>query len=153
MSVHIQNSLNRRIKTVSLKRAAIRALVSERAAESEVCILLADDNLLHELNLEYRSQDKPTDVLSFAQRDSIANITEFTHNSPSAPLPFPENLGDVVISVETAERQASAHGRTLDEELCLLTVHGILHLLGYDDVSDEGADEMQRLECELGVRR
>ena len=150
MSVHIQNNLNRRIKTTSLKHAAVRALASECVADSEASILLADDNMLHELNLQYRGLDKPTDVLSFAQRDFV--LGEVNANPPIV-TGSPENLGDVIISVETAARQANLHGRSLDEELCLLTVHGVLHLLGYDDVTDDGAEEMQTRERELGVRR
>jgi probable rRNA maturation factor len=62
-------------------------------------------------------------------------------------------LGDVVISVETAARQADTHGVSLHQELELLVTHGILHLLGYDDLTDEGAEEMQRKERALGVRQ
>ena len=85
-----------------------------------------------------------------ALRDNVASDLQLSGNS-SAPQPL-EQLGDVVISVETALRQAGIHGQTLDEELCLLTVHGVLHLLGYDDMTDEGAEEMQMKERALGVR-
>ena len=148
-SVIVQNALSRDIDVTPLKRAAIRTLEDEGAESSEVSILLTDDAQLHELNLEYRNQDKPTDVLSFALRDQIANESF----SPMVDEESLESLGDVVISVETAERQAATHDRTLDEELCLLTVHGILHLLGYDDMTDDGAEEMQTRERALGVRR
>lgn len=66
---------------------------------------------------------------------------------------LPVLLGDVIISVDTAARQAETHGVTLDSELALLTVHGILHLLGYDDMTDEGAEEMQAKERAMGVRQ
>ncbi|MEP6757509.1 MAG: rRNA maturation RNase YbeY [Chthonomonadales bacterium] len=149
-SVIVKNALSRDIDITPLKRAAIRTLEAEGAESSEVSILLTDDAQLHELNLEYRSQDKPTDVLSFALRDHVANESF----SPAAvTVEYLEPLGDVVISLETAERQAATHDRTLDQELCLLTVHGILHLLGYDDMTDEGAEEMQTRERALGVRR
>ena len=146
MAVIIQNSQKRRIKTKNLVQAARKALLAEGAPRAEVSILLTDDATVHALNRDYRGQDKPTDVLSFAQRDQL----------PDAPLlPSTETeevLGDVVISVETAARQAEQHSVTLDEELALLTVHGILHLLGYDDMTDEGAEEMQQKERELGYR-
>lgn len=103
---------------------------------------------MHELNRRYRGYDKPTDVLSFAQRDQSAD-------APIIPvLPgMPTVLGDIVISVDTALRQSEAHGVTLDQELALLTVHGLLHLLGYEDETEEGAERMRERERELGVRQ
>lgn len=127
------------MKTKRLRQAARRVLASEGAAEAEVSILLTDDATVHALNRQYRDQDKPTDVLSFSQRD----------RSPDEPLLHAANaelLGDVVISVNMAERQALQHNVSLDGELALLVVHGILHLLGYDDSTDRGAEEMRRLE-------
>ena len=104
-------------------------------------ILLTDDAAVLSLNLQYRGYDKPTDVLSFAQRDSV-------EGAPSSPvLPGePEMLGDVVISVDTAVRQAEEHGVSLEQELALLAVHGILHLFGYEDETESGAMEMHRRE-------
>ncbi len=99
---------------------------------------------MQELNARYRGFDKPTDVLSFAQSE----------NPAGAPLPpslpgQPLLLGDVVISVDTAARQAEAHGVTLEQELALLTVHGLLHLLGYEDETEEGAERMREREREI----
>ena len=99
---------------------------------------LTDDAAIHALNRAYRGYDKPTDVLSFAQNDAL----------PDAPPPpkipgFPEQLGDVIISVDTAVRQAETHGLALDAELALLAVHGVLHLLGYEDETVEGSAEMR----------
>jgi len=128
-----------------LRQAAQTILNAEGAPRAEVSVLLTDDATVRELNREYRFQDKPTDVLSFAQRDPPRTLS-----GPPAPsggrASAPELLGDVVVSVETAERQAQAHGVTLEEELALLAVHGILHLLGYDDTTDEGAEQMRRRE-------
>jgi probable rRNA maturation factor len=132
-----------------LREAARAALRSEDAPCAEVSILLTDDSTIHALNRDYRGHDKPTDVLSFAQRDRHADEARFSHRIVGRGA---ELLGDVVISVETAARQAELHGRTLEDELALLTVHGILHLLGYDDASDEGAEAMQTKERALGVR-
>ena len=93
--------------------------------DPEVSILLCDDAFIQSLNAEYRGKDRPTDVLSFAQDD-------------------PHLLGDIVISLPTAARQASASGWTLENEVALLGVHGLLHLLGHDDETAEGAWKMQR---------
>ena len=93
--------------------------------DPEISLVLCDDAFIQSLNAEYRGLNKPTDVLSFAQDD-------------------PELLGDIVISLPTAARQAEAAGWTLENEVALLGVHGLLHLLGYDDETESGAWEMQR---------
>ena len=102
-----------------------------------VSLMLCTDERIHELNKLYRGQDKPTDVLSFAQREG-----DFA--DPNDPL-----LGDVVISLETATRQAEEYGHTLSAELELLMVHGVLHLIGYDHIEDEEAEEMEAKEREI----
>jgi probable rRNA maturation factor len=93
---------------------------------AELSVLITNDDAIWELNRTYRSVDSPTDVLSFAQDDPIV-------------------LGDIVISKETAFRQAQAADWPLSSELALLAVHGMLHLLGHDDESEEGAKEMENL--------
>lgn len=139
------------MKAAPLQRAVRATLKSEGAAGAEVSVLLTDDDAIHALNRDYRGYDKPTDVLSFAQRDqrSDAPAAPPTHHHAAGEG---ELLGDVVISVETAARQAEQHGVALEQELALLTVHGVLHLLGYDDQTEAGAAEMQAKERALGVR-
>ena len=85
---------------------------------------------MRELNARYRQIDTPTDVLSFAQ------------DQETTPPGAPRLLGDVVIAIDTAARQAAAAQRAVDEEMCQLVIHGVLHLLGYDDVTPEGYAEM-----------
>jgi len=92
--------------------------------DPEVSIVLCDDAFIQSLNAQYRGKARPTDVLSFAQDD-------------------PDLLGDIVISLPTAARQAQAAGWTLENEVALLGIHGLLHLLGHDDETAEGAWEMQ----------
>ncbi len=144
MPISLLNMQTHPLKTMLLRRAAKRLLRVEGLDRAEVSVLLTDDAAVHELNLRYRGYDKPTDVLSFAQRDQ----------APDAPLPpllagMTETLGDVVISVDTAVRQAQTHGVTLEQELALLTVHGILHLLGCEDETEEGAALMRVREREI----
>jgi rRNA maturation RNase YbeY len=92
------------------------------------------DPAIHSLNRQYRGKDKPTDVLSFPLADALQ----------------PSLLGDVVISVETAARQAQRRGHSLREELQTLLIHGILHLLGYDhETSRSEAIRMHRKEREV----
>lgn len=94
----------------------------------ETSVRLTDDATIHELNRDFRDKDKPTDVLAFAMREA-----------EGAEL-HPEQLGDVVISVETAARQASG---SLFDELMMLYAHGLCHLLGYDHQTDEQDREMK----------
>ena len=92
------------------------------------------DPEIHDLNRRYRGKDRPTDVLSFPLADALQ----------------PSLLGEVVISVETAARQAQRRGRSLPEELQTLLIHGVLHLLGYDhEVSRSEAIRMRRKEREV----
>ncbi|HHY67375.1 MAG TPA: rRNA maturation RNase YbeY, partial [Alicyclobacillus sp.] len=91
--------------------------------------VLVDDERIHELNRDYRGVDRPTDVLSFAMREGEGEPVQTEEGR--------ELLGDIVISVETAERQANQYGHSLRRELAFLAVHGFLHLLGYDHQSPE----------------
>jgi len=105
--------------------------------KAELSIVLSDDPFIQGLNLHWRQKDEPTDVLSFAMGEG-----------EDAGL-NPEVLGDIVISVETAARQGQALGLTVEQELRVLLVHGLLHLLGYDHVDPEDAPEMRAKEAEL----
>ncbi len=97
-------------------------------------VLLVDDPAIHELNRLWRGYDKPTDVLSWPLEEL-------------SPLISGEDaLGDVVISLDTATRQAQARGWSVEEEVALLLVHGILHLLGYEDESEAGSNSMKQIE-------
>jgi probable rRNA maturation factor len=106
----------------------LRALLrlEKRSDSAEISIVLSDDAFIQDLNKRWRGVDQPTDVLSFAQEDD------------------PDLLGDIVISLPTAARQAERAGWPLASETALLAVHGLLHLLGYNDQTLEGAQEMQR---------
>jgi probable rRNA maturation factor len=106
---------------------AERILSDLGCRESELSILLLDDDEMHRLNRQYLSRDHPTNVLAFAMGEG-----EDRHLNPSV-------LGDVVVSTETAEREARQRGVSLKEEMALLLAHGILHLLGYDHEDDQKA--------------
>ncbi len=107
---------------------------------AEVSITLTDNAYIHTLNKEYRGMDRPTDVLSFALREG--EEPEIT-GGPEADI-----LGDIVLSVERAEEQAAEYGHSLRREIAFLTVHGMLHLLGYDHI-----EEADRLEMEKEQKR
>lgn len=93
--------------------------------DSEVSLVLVDDAYIQEMNRTYRGLDKPTDVLSFP-------MLEETADEPDLELPEEFLLGDIVISMERAVLQGEEYGHSLARELAFLTVHGMLHLLGYD---------------------
>jgi len=116
--------------------ARIRRLLREAAGElgvsGEIAVLLTGDRRIRELNARYRHKDRPTDVLSFV--------------GPGGE----EGLGDIVISVPTARRNARGAGRSLRAELDVLVLHGFLHVLGYDHETDDGT--MSRLERRLRRR-
>lgn len=101
----------------------------------EVTLRLTDDGEIQALNRDYRHQDRPTDVLAFAELDIDSPLGEALESEPSY-------LGDIVISVDTASRQAQQQGHPLEIELAWLASHGFLHLLGWDHPNDEKLQEM-----------
>lgn len=102
---------------------------------TEVSVVLADDEYIRKLNYQYREKDCSTDVLSFALNEGEEpDIVD----GPDEVL-----LGDIVISLETAARQAEEYNHSLERELAFLTVHGMLHLLGYDHEREEDRCEMR----------
>ena len=115
----------------------------------EVSVTLTDNAYIHTLNREYRGIDRPTDVLSFALNESEEPDVE---DGPDVNV-----LGDLVISVERAKEQAADYGHSVKREIAFLTVHGMLHLLGYDHMEEEDRIEMeaeQRFVMEkLGIPR
>ena len=152
MPVHMQSHIRCvTFDQVRLERLA-RAILSDVGETSaELGIMFVGDQRMRGLNRRYRGKDRTTDVLGFAMREAFTphSLT----NSPSrvqsrdASRPTPDMLGDVVISVPTAWRQAKEAGRSLDEELAWLLVHGILHLCGYDhERSEKEARRMHRRE-------
>jgi probable rRNA maturation factor len=108
-----------------LREAVVETLAHQDVNEAcEVVVVISDDAALHDLNARFRGIDAPTDVLSFAD-DTRGPFAGSAAN-------FPRYLGDIVISIDRAREQAEAAGGTLVQELQLLTVHGVLHLLGHD---------------------
>ena len=119
MSVEIvRRGAGRKFPTRELKKIAVKILQLLRQNKVELSLALVGDDEIHDLNSRYRKKNKPTDVLSFPSEGIVAGDNRL--------------LGDVVISVETAKRQAKERKRSLKDEMVTLLIHGILHLLGYD---------------------
>ena len=113
-------------------KAVLHGLLEELAPpDAELSVLFTNDGRIHLLNRVYREKDEPTDVLSFAFMDEGETVQGATLI-----------LGDVVVSLETARRQAAARNVEPRDEIALLLLHGALHLLGYDHEDAEGELEM-----------
>lgn len=107
-----------------------------RGLNYELTLRLTDDAEIQALNAQYRHQNKPTDVLAFAALE--VDCPQPVEMRSLLPL----YLGDIVISVDTAQRQAQQHGHTLQTELVWLAAHGLLHLLGWDHPDDDSLTRM-----------
>jgi probable rRNA maturation factor len=123
-----------RIDRALLRRRARRILAALDRDRAELSILLVADAEIAALNHRYRGRPRPTDVLAFS-------LLEGAHADRRGDL-----LGDVVIGIETAARQARARRRTLDDEVARLLVHGALHLIGYDHLRSAEARRMRAQE-------
>ena len=99
--------------------------------DAELSILLCDDGTIRRLNRRYQKKNKATDVLAFPMQEG------------NGPAVHPGLLGDVVIALPTATRQAAEHDRPIIEEVTFLLAHGVLHLLGYDDANRREEREMK----------
>jgi len=115
--------------------AALAAV--EIDGQADVVVLLCNDAEMRELNREYRKKDKATNVLSFPAPKAMRVKGVLEH------------LGDVALGLETCVREAKEQGKSLKNHVMHLSVHGTLHLLGYDHMTDEEADEMESLERDI----
>ena len=136
-------------------RLAEHVLNGERAPEdAEMAVVFVDADTIADLNHQYLGGDGPTDVLAFPLEDEIpvGRYPDEGGRGPGASSDPPEPplaIGDVVVCPEIAQRQAGERGIALDDELALLVVHGVLHLLNYDHADADEAVAMQRREREM----
>jgi probable rRNA maturation factor len=136
MPVHVQRqgTRSRVVGQTETARTAEVMLRSLKLPRAELSVLLCGDAEIHALNRDYRHKDRPTDVLAFALREGVGGEL-------SGDL-----LGDVVISLPTAVRQAREHGVSTRAEVWMLLAHGVLHLLGWDHRTDA---EDRRMRAEV----
>lgn len=127
----------------SVEAAVGRAVERTGGPEkAQIGLLVVNDEAMREFNLEHRGQDRPTDVLSFPLLEPGEKITQADVDPETGEVV----LGDIIISLPTAERQAGEYGHSLAREAAYLAVHGTLHLLGYDHEADGEGEEMRKLE-------
>ena len=119
---------------------------------TEMSLSFVDKNEIQEINKNYRGKDVPTDVISFALNDEV----ESEVNIIGLEDEF-NSIGDVIICVDIAKEQAEEYNHSFDREIGFLTVHGFLHLLGYDHMTEEDEKEMfekqEKILNEFGLRR
>ncbi|MFJ7729752.1 rRNA maturation RNase YbeY [Neobacillus sp. NPDC097160] len=111
--------------------------------QSEVSITFVSNERIQEINREYRDKDMPTDVISFAMEELGEGEMELTG------VEMPRVLGDIIVSIPRTKEQAAEYGHSFERELGFLAVHGFLHLLGYDHMTEEDEKEMFTLQKEI----
>ena len=135
----IIKDIDRDINEINILNDYVRYLVDRLELEKcEFNIIIVDNKRIHEINREYRNVDRETDVISFAMEDNMdVKYEDF------------RLLGDIYISIDKCYQQALEYGHSNVREICFLTTHGILHLLGYDHMEKDDEEEMFRLQDEL----
>jgi|CXWL01.1.fsa_nt_gi probable rRNA maturation factor len=138
ISFHVQNPLWKTrlrpyTKTVQmvLETALSETKLKNSKNNFEIAVVLTDDAFVKDLNRQYRGKNKPTNVLSF----------------PASPMT--SELGDIVLAIETIEKEAREQKKTFRNHATHLLVHGFLHLLGYDHIEEKQADIMEKMEIKI----
>nr|WP_239549204.1 rRNA maturation RNase YbeY [Scopulibacillus daqui] len=124
-----------------LEHAAGRLKIEE---EAELSVTFVDNKRIQEINAEYRHKDQPTDVISFALEEQGENEVNIIDEGTA-----PRVLGDIIVSLPKAHEQAEYYGHSFQRELGFLVVHGFLHLLGYDHMTEEDEKEMFSLQDDI----
>ncbi len=127
----IHQAVERTLNTAMMPKTTINR-------DLEVSIVLANDDLIQVLNREYREKNTPTNVLTFATLDS-----------EEIPTDGVLNLGDIILSFQTIQREAQEQGKFVLDHVKHMTIHGVLHLLGYDHINDDEANDMETLEISI----
>lgn len=131
---YYDEELERLIKKVLTKGAELQKVPED----AEISVLITDADEIHELNRDYRHVDAPTDVLSFALNEGEDDLPEES-----------KELGDIVINKDRAIEQAKEYGHTKEREMAYLSVHGFLHILGYDHYDPDEKKAMRKAEEEI----
>lgn len=125
-----------------LRQTVETTLAEENIPSAEISLVLTDDAEIHRINREFLGHDCPTDVISFRLNDDQPAF----RNGPSAAAHLD---GELIVSLETAAKAAAVEGWSLESEVVLYVVHGLLHLCGYDDLTDDARPLMRRRERDI----
>ena len=146
VNLQLDSPTDNLLQANTIEQAVLKTLAHFDQIDLELTVVVTDDATVQALNREHRGLDAPTDVLSFANEDEDDDFPVLEESS---------YLGDIIIAYPTAERQAQRMGHTTAEEVTLLTVHGTLHLLGFDHNTPEKKAEMwqaqQSILADLGL--
>lgn len=127
------------------------AAKEEGMGESEVSVTFVTNEMIRDINREYRGKDQPTDVISFAMEELGEGETAIIGSQE------PRMLGDIIISLDRTKEQAADYGHSFERELGFLAIHGFLHLLGYDHMTEEDEKKMfsrqEEILVSLGITR
>jgi probable rRNA maturation factor len=142
--VDIEEGLERFSAVEAQVTAAVQKAVERTGGpeKAQIGMLVVGDETMRDFNLTHRGQDRPTDVLSFPLLEPGEEITQADIDPETGEIV----LGDIVLSLPTAERQAAEYGHSLAREAAYLAVHGTLHLLGYDHEAEDEGELMRKLE-------
>lgn len=146
MEYELSNLTDEKVDTTNMERVIDEVSRELKVKNGLVSFVFVDNKKIREINKEYRGIDRETDVISFAFMDEDINPdTDYT------------NYGEIYISLEKTLSQSLEYGHSFDRELCFLTVHGLLHLLGYDHMTKEDENVMFSLQDKilnkLGIER
>lgn len=130
MAVEIINRTKNRVN-LKLIRVSVEAVLNFKKQKGDVSVVVIGDKSMSRLNKEFRGYDKPTDILSFAEQDSEAPTKDF--------------IGELFIDINQIKRQTKEFKTNLNWELSFITIHGTLHLLGYEDDTETGRLTMEKL--------
>lgn len=138
MKDFITNTTNKSVSINDIENICKLTFKKLKVKNPILSITIVDNKKIKEINREYRNKDSETDVISFAFEESDDYV-----------YPNMRFLGEIYISIDKAKSQAEEYGHSLKRELCFLTVHGLLHLLGYDHIEENDRVVMRKLEEEI----
>jgi len=144
INVLIDDEYKRAVKKKWIQGIARVVLEEERCTDSEMGVLITGQEQIRRLHRDYMENDSPTDVLSFAMNEQVENAPAFV-----VPEDSVKHLGEVVISYPQAELQAAENNHSVQKEVTVLLIHGVLHLLGYDHDDSHKEHAMRMREKEI----
>ena len=157
IDIQVDKPFRSKVSSIRLRKVVRKALeVANAPSHCELVLVITQDKNIRRLNRDYRGLDEVTDVLAFSpEHGGHYEGTSGPEKAELVPFPtmpgIPKVLGDVIISYDQVERQAQERALPVQQELALIVVHGILHLLGHDHLEEDEAESMKYLEEQVMV--